>query len=884
MKKTIVSCFLALLTLPAVLHAGTVTPLREGWQLQSACKFQAAGDAIATDGFSTDGWLKTVVPNTVLAAQAAAGAVPDPYYGMNLRQIPGSDYPIGQVFSNLPMPQDSPYRCGWWYRTAFTAPAASPKEQRFWLHFGGINYRADIWLNGHKIADSTAVAGAYRSYDFDVTEFLKPGKPNVLAVETFAPTEKDLGINWVDWNPCPPDKDMGLWGAVDLVASGAVTLRSPLAVTHFSGNTLNAAELTVYAELHNATDKPVKGLASGSAAGVRFEQTVELAPHEDRSIAFTPEQFPQLRIRDPKLWWPHQMGEAHLERLTMSFSAQGQITDEQSVDFGIREITSELTASGNRLFRVNGKPILVRGAGWSQDMLLRSDENRLRDQFKLVRDMNLNTIRLEGKLETDAFFHLADQQGVLVMLGWCCCDHWEHWKDWTPEDLTIATASLRAQMLRLRSHASLLVWLNGSDNPPIPDVERAYLKVEAETHWPNPILSSATGTPTIVTGASGVKMTGPYDYVAPSYWYVDQHNGGAYGFNTETSPGPAIPSLASREKFLPDAQAWPPTPTWSLHNGGGEFANLKVFDAAMEAVYAKPHSAAEYERMAQTMEYDSERAMFEAYSKNKYVSTGVIQWMLNNAWPSMIWHLYDYYLDAGAGYFATKKACEPLHIQYSYDDGSVVVVNSTYDSVAGLHASVHVHNLAWKELYGSEATVNASLDSAQRVFSIPESLYSGAERLFFIDLTLSDASGHVVSRNFYWVPGTLTSFDFPKTDFTHTPAARHEDLTALTNLPPAKVLARAEIESTPRGRELRVHLDNSTAALAFQVRAAVRTQSGGLIAPVFWSDNWIELVPGESRTLTALLPQDASQTPVVQIEGWNIGSETITPTAVAKAH
>jgi len=884
MKKTIVPCLLALLTLPAVLRAGTVTPLREGWQVQSACKFQAAGDAIATDGFSTDGWLKTVVPNTVLAAQAAAGAVPDPYYGMNLRQIPGSDYPIGQVFSNLPMPQDSPYRCGWWYRTAFTAPAASPKEQRFWLHFGGINYRADIWLNGHKIADSTAVAGAYRSYDFDVTEFLKPGKPNVLAVETFAPTEKDLGINWVDWNPCPPDKDMGLWGAVDLVASGAVTLRSPLAVTHFSGNTLNAAELTVYAELHNATDKPVKGLASGSAAGVRFEQTVELAPHEDRSIAFTPEQFPQLRIRDPKLWWPHQMGEAHLERLTMSFSAQGQITDEQSVDFGIREITSELTASGNRLFRVNGKPILVRGAGWSQDMLLRSDENRLRDQFKLVRDMNLNTIRLEGKLETDAFFHLADQQGVLVMLGWCCCDHWEHWKDWTPEDLTIATASLRAQMLRLRSHASLLVWLNGSDNPPIPDVERAYLKVEAETHWPNPILSSATGTPTIVTGASGVKMTGPYDYVAPSYWYVDQHNGGAYGFNTETSPGPAIPSLASREKFLPDAQAWPPTPTWSLHNGGGEFANLKVFDAAMEAVYAKPHSAAEYERMAQTMEYDSERAMFEAYSKNKYVSTGVIQWMLNNAWPSMIWHLYDYYLDAGAGYFATKKACEPLHIQYSYDDGSVVVVNSTYDSVAGLHASVHVHNLAWKELYGSEATVNASLDSAQRVFSIPESLYSGAERLFFIDLTLSDASGHVVSRNFYWVPGTLTSFDFPKTDFTHTPAARHEDLTALTNLPPAKVLAHAEIENTPRGRELRVHLDNSTAALAFQVRAAVRTQSGGLIAPVFWSDNWIELVPGESRTLTALLPQDASQTPVVQIEGWNIGSETITPTAVAKAH
>jgi exo-1,4-beta-D-glucosaminidase len=517
-------------------------------------------------------------------------------------------------------------------------------------------------------------------------------------------------------------------------------------------------------------------------------------------------------------------------------------------------------------------------------MLLRSDENKLRDQFRLVRDMNLNTIRLEGKLETDQFFHLADEQGILVMLGWCCCDHWEQWKDWTPGDLAIATASLRAQMLRLRHHASLLVWLNGSDNPPTADVERAYLAVEAETHWPNPVLSSASGTSTTVTGASGVKMTGPYDYVAPSYWYVDQHNGGAYGFNTETSPGPAIPSLASRKKFLSDAEAWPPSAAWSLHNGGGKFATLKVFDESMGAVYSKPHSAAEYERLAQTMEYDSERAMFEAYSKNKYASTGVIQWMLNNAWPSMIWHLYDYYLDAEAGYFATKKACEPLHIQYTYDDGSIVVVNSTYEPVAGLHASVHVHNLAWKELFTSETTLNVTADSVQRAFLIPENLYTGADRIFFIDLTLSDASGHILSRNFYWVPYTLTTFDFPKTDYTHTPATRHEDLTALANLPPAKVVARAEIENTSRGRELRVYLDNKSTALAFQLRAAVRTSSGGLIAPVFWSDNWIELVPEESRMLTALLPDDAADDSIVQIDGWNIASETITPTAASAAH
>jgi exo-1,4-beta-D-glucosaminidase len=148
---------------------------------------------------------------------------------------------------------------------------------------------------------------------------------------------------------------------------------------------------------------------------------------------------------------------------------------------------------------------------------------------------------------------------------------------------------------------------------------------------------------------------------------------------------------------------------------------------------------------------------------------------------------------------------------------------------------------------------------------------------------LSDASGRILSRNFYWVPGTLTAFDWTKTDYTHTPAARHEDLTALANLPPAKVLASAEIENTPNGRVLRLHLENQSAALAFQLRAAVRTPSGGLIAPVFWSDNWIELVPGESRTLTALLPENAVS-PVVQLEGWNLTPERITPAAATAAH
>ena len=277
-----------------------------------------------------------------------------------------------------------------------------------------------------------------------------------------------------------------------------------------------------------------------------MKQSVELRPGEDKTVVFDPQQYAELHVKHPALWWPYQMGTPHLETATVIFEENGKISDEQSVRFGIREVTSELTDKGFRLFKVNGKPILIRGAGWSQDMLLRRTPRTSSNSLGLVKDMHLNTIRLEGKLETEDFFRLADEQGILVMLGWCCCDQWEHWDKWTAENHAVSAASLRSQMLRLRHHASLLVWLNGSDGPPPADVEKAYLEIETETHWPNPVLSSASQTPTTVTGKSGVKMTGPYDYVAPSYWLTDTNRyGGAYGFNTETSPGPAIPTLAA---------------------------------------------------------------------------------------------------------------------------------------------------------------------------------------------------------------------------------------------------------------------------------------------------------------------------------------------------
>jgi len=858
--------FSFLLTVLAVTFTAFASdmPLREGWALQSACKLTAADETISTAAFHPEGWIAASVPSTVLAAQVAAGIYKNPYYGMNLRKIPGGDYPIGKDFANLPMPDNSPYRCGWWYRKAFRV-AAGDKGKSFWLRFGGINYRADVWVNGTRVADKSEVAGAYRTYDFDVTANVVPGAENVVAVEVFAPTATDLGVNWVDWSPGPPDKDMGLWGPVSLETTGPVSVRSPMAATHFADASLKEADLTVYGELRNATDHAVRGIVSGTVANIRIEQPVDLAPHEDTTVSFTPDRFPQLRVRDPQIWWPWQMGKPKLETLTLRFTSGGKVSDEQSVRFGIREVTSELT-DGHRLFRVNGKRILVRGGGWSQDMMLRQDPVRLREQFRLVQDLRLNTIRLEGKMETQDFFNLADQKGILVMLGWCCCDQWEHWKDWTPENYAVAKASVRSQMLRLRSHASLLVWLNGSDNPPPADVESAYLKIEAEEHWPNPTLSSASQKPTTVTGVSGVKMSGPYDYVAPSYWLADtSKHGGAWGFNTETSPGPAIPTISSIKKFIPADELWPRNATWSFHYGGGDFNHLTVFNKAMNATYGPANTLDEYVRVAQTMSYNGERAMFEAYGRNKYTSTGVIQWMLNNAWPSMIWHLYDYYLDTGGGYFGAKKALEPIHVQYSYDDHSIYIVNSTYAETPKLFVTAKVFDIHLKQLVSKTTKLTVGADASTRALSLPDSVFAD-DGVYFVQLQLKNKQGEMVSQNFYWVPAKLTTWDWAKTEYTYTPALVEENMQALRSLPQAKLEAKAV--RTAAGVELNLH--NPSKALAFQVAVAAQDGSGEDITPAIWSDNYVELMPGESLTLRGELPARLSGRTSVVVSGWNI--------------
>ena len=864
----------ASLAAPPARADGDIT-LREGWRVQSSAKVSASGEAVSVAGFDASSWYKTSAPNTVFAVLVENGVYKNPYFGMNLRSVPGVSYPIGSEFANQEMPADSPYAVPWWYRKEFEVPAQF-KGRTVWLAFRGINYRADIWINGKKLAGSDQVVGAFRRYEFNVTQYVKAGSKNVVAVEVSAPHANELGITWVDWNPTPPDKDMGLWQEVVLSSTGPVAIRYPTVETKLDLPAIDKAHLTVRAELQNASDAPVRGMLSGQILGasseIKFSQAFELRPGEHRAIAITPEESPSLNVQNPRLWWPYQMGEPYLHRLAMRFVPdKGLSSDLVNIPFGIVQTDSELTPDGYRLFKVNGKPVLVRGGGWAPDMMLRINQARREAEFRYVKEMGLNTIRLEGKLEDETFMNRADRDGILVMAGWCCCDAWEKWDKWGVENKNVSVDSLRDQILRLRSHPSLLVWLNGSDNPPPPDREQAYLDVEKEAHWPKPILSSATAKKTEPTGDSGVKMSGPYEYVSSNYWLLDTQHGGAYGFNTETSPGPAVPPLEELKSMFPPDKLWPINEFWDYHAGGGEFKNIKVFTHALEERYGAAKSVADLAWKSQAMTYEGERAMFEAYGRNKYKSTGIIQWMLNNAWPGLIWHLYDYSLRPAGGYFGSKKALELIHVQFSYDDRSVAIVSGEQKPLNGLKVVARIYDSSMKERFSQEVLADVDADSVVRTFKVPEP--EGITSTYYLNLQLFSPSGKLLSRNFYWLSTKPDVPDFPKSEWYFTPLTQFADFDALQNLPKAKV--RASMEYSDAGSEPTAHVtvENTGSGLAFLVRLRLlKGKDGAEILPVFWEDNYFSLLPREKREITVHVRKTdlGGVQPVLAVDGFNV--------------
>ncbi len=852
--------------------------LHDNWQLQSSCADRSTGDQISLVGFDASRWHRAQVPGTVVGSLVEDKTYKDPFFGNNLKSLPGMNYAGGELsglagfFANQDMPKGSPFSCSWWYRTEFILPADYGKGLS-WLHFLGINYRANIWLNGTRIASNKDVAGPYRTFEYEVTRALRAGSKNSLAVEVSAPEKNDPGLTWVDWAPTPADKNMGIWREVFLSETGSVSLGNAFVNSKLDAE-YKTATLTVSADVNNASDRSVTGTLRVDLEDGSISQPVTLAPNESRTVRFTPEQFKELHLTHPKLWWPYQMGEPNLSTARLSFKIKESVSDSARVTYGIREVTSELTPNGHRLFRVNGHRVLIRGAAWTPDLFLRWSRDRVEADLRYVKDMGLNAIRLEGKIDREEFFETTDRLGILVMPGWTCCDAWERWDDWTPDTRKIAATSLLDQVNRLRTHPSVFVWLYGSDNPPPPDIEKMYLDILSAREWPNPSVSSANDTISKVTGGSGVKMTGPYEYVPPVYWLTDKDAGGAYGYNTETSPGPAIPTVESLKKFIPAGHLWPIDVEWSSHAGGDRFTTINVFKAALDKRYGEATSLEDFERKAQAMTYDGQRAMYEAYGRNKYTSTGVIQWMLNNPWPSLIWHLYDYYQVPAGGYFGTKKSTELIHVQYSYDDNSVAVVNGLYEPMKGVRVVARLYDIHSKEKASREATLDLAPDAATKVFDLPA--VDDLSTTYFLKLDLRDATGRRVSDNFYWLSRKPDTLDWKKReDSAYTPQKDYGDLTGLNTLPQVQLGIAAVTEKRGTSMAAQVTVKNSSQSIAFMVHPRVTQGKGGDdVVPIFWEDNYFSLLPGEERTVTANYDLSAlhGKDAELSVDGFNVAS------------
>ena len=837
--------------------------LHDGWRMQSSRTDSATGAQIARKDFPVKNWYRITVPSTIIAGLLANNEYNfDPFYGKNFEKLADNrlDHP-------------------WWLRKKFDLPA-SENHKNVILKLHGINYKANVWLNGVLIADSSYIKGPFRIIELDVTKQIKYAGENVLAFEIVRPfnpnrRDGDLAIDYADWIHYPPDYNAGIVNNVEIITYDQVGIRYPLVTTRFDLPSLKVAHLQVDAELVNYTDKEKDAVVKGKINdAIQFQQKVHLMPNEKKQISFSSADYPRLNIKNPRIWWPWQYGKPQLNKIEISIVRNGIVSNTISENFGIRQITSKLINNDSREFIINGKPIMLRGAAWSPDIFQRHSKKREEQEIKLVRDMNMNIIRSEGKLEDDDFYDLCDKYGLLVMTGWMCCGAWQYPENWNVAERNVAMASDSSVMYWLRNKACIMVWLNGSDMPPRDStVEQDYLSIENYLKWPNPVIGTADAGKSKVSGYSGVKMNGPYDWVPPLYWEMDSgKHGGSWSFATEISPGPSILPYESLIRFIPKDSLWYTNSDWLYHCGTMQFGNTKIFDSALIKRYGNLSSIQEYLAKAQLQNYEGHRAMMEAYGLNKYkTATGVVQWMLCNPWPSLIWHTYDYYLYPAGTYFGMKKSMEPLHVMYSYKSNEVAIINSLLEKFSGLTVKADVYDLDGIVKYSTTIKADVDEDSIKKCFVIPQ--IAGLSGVYFLRLSLKDSKQKIRSINWYWLSQKQDELEWEKSEWYYTPQSNFADFTSLKDLPATTLGVNYSTGKKENKTTHTINLINTGKTVAFFVHVRVLKEKNAVdILPVIFSDNYISLAPGESRTIECSYEnRDAgNSTPYILTTAWNL--------------
>lgn len=757
-----------------------------------------ADELVIASNYPTTGWIKATVPGTVLGNLIDNGIYDelfDPdndgkknvYFSDNLSRIPAEDFDHE-----------------WWYSTDFTIPSGEAGK-RITLTFKGISYSGTIYVNGTKVinkynniaeedylkngptlidpeADVTdfetegagslkgvsdfekyksQFIGSMRTYDIDITDLVKTGsaKNNIKVKVTKPVYRDDLTYYWVDWNPQPADAMMGLTGDVFLHISGNARLSNPAAASKVSIDHTNAL-LNLFVDASNFTSSGVKGTLKatikdpeGNTITTVIKENINVPANTyNQEIELKAGEYPQLKLANPRLWWPYLSGDQPLYTVDYEFSAGGVVSDRLHHRFGIREVTAEVnvspyannyadTIATNHLSNmlqiyVNHRPVLLKGGGYCPtDLLLRHDRRANEAVVDYVKYMGMNMIRDEGKFFDNHLLELMDENGIMLMTGWCCCDRWQSPGEYSKAERFVAFESLYAQLRNARKYSSMFLWFNGSDEPPSivrqgvngQNIEQKYLEIQSNLRWLEIGVNCNNGSAKVatLTGITGgMHMDATYDSQTPTWYYAEPK--GLYGFISEGGGGGSIPVQETMRRMLPEANLWPYNSSenynvWNYHTSRGSFNNLGQHTLFIDGSYGPSATFDEFITRAQVFQYELQRSQFEALNVSRYKNTsGFINWMLNNAWPIMFWNQFDYYLNPNGTTYGARKGNEPVHIMYNVYQKCVNVVNNTFGAYPGAEATMSIYDIEGNLISNPlKKTINIQADGASPAVEYP---------------------------------------------------------------------------------------------------------------------------------------------------------------------
>ena len=820
-------------------------------------------------------WTEVTVPTTVLSALVDKGVYPDPWIGMNNFTIPDVSEP------------GSPFRDPYQFRTSFTLPAEMAGASHIWLHLDGINYRADINLNGVLIATREQVVGMFRRFRFDITPALKRSGPNELEItvyQTDHPGTPTPGHQWDLFRPnrgnsgdglfrdetmkmsggwdCAPvvrDRNMGIWQDVWLSASGDVTVENPFVYSEVPS--ADRAILHLESTLSNHSVAQVKGTLTAriipeNGKTLTLSKSVSLAPGESRKVSFLP-----YTLDNPLLWWPNGYGEQHLYKLELSFeTGPRKLSDSVSTPFGIREVGSYLMdkdGEKGRVFTVNGVKIFARG-GWLQpDAMLRNTDKNIYDQARLLKEAGVNLVGSEDMPAPDpAWLDSWDEAGLMSwhVFHQCYRMYPGRANAHNPDDHELAAKCVRDIILRYRNHPSIIAWFGVNEVMVDEDLYVATKQACKELDPTRPFFpTTATSwdveklTPWILEDLPvGTTDDGAPDYNwAPSDYYFRKVNEVHLQMFRNELGMPSMPVYRSLEQFIPSLNKpfdprdplFPLDSHWAEH-GAWDANNFcyRAYDNAIRTLYSDPVSARDYVRKGQMVSAEGYRAMFEAANHRMWdITTGVMLWKLNSCWPDVCWQFYDWSLTPTAAYYFAKKALEPVHIQMNADTRMISIINTTPTALSGLKAKVSVWGNDMKEHWSMERTLDAPAQTFTELEAIP--YLKDITAVALVRMSLEDASGAVVSENFYWY------------------YTQHQNYYWLTTLPKVDLHPKVKVlRKEGDGYRLELTLKNDSQTLSF-FNEIVLLSGGTPAGPVFWDDNFVTLFPGETKVLSAWISQ-----------------------------